>query len=320
MKAAAYDMAGEPEVLRYIDVPDPLCAEDGLVIRVKAISIEGGDMINRATVPPPHAAYVVGYAAAGEIIEVGHDVRGFSVGQAVATMGMEGSHAELRAVPARTSWVLPDGLDFGVAAAIPIAFGTAHQCLHVAGRLRRDETVLIQAGAGGVGIALVQLAKRIGARVFATVTGNDRAERLMRLGLDTAIDYRVEDVVEAVRRMTDDKGIDLVVDPVGGSTLASSLASLRRHGRLVFVGNAGGGELTLDLWPAMMANITLSGVFMGTEFDTEAVHATVANLLGEAARGDIEVVIDRAFPLAEAAQAHRYVADNQVFGRVLLIA
>ena len=106
---------------------------------------------------------------------------------------------------------------------------------------------------------------------------------------------------------------------MGGSTLASSLASLRPHGRLVFVGNAGGGELTLDLWPAMMANLSLTGVFMGTEFDKEPVHSNVAELLGRAARGDVEVIINKRFVLAEAAQAHRYIAENQVFGRVLLI-
>ena len=234
-------------------------------------------------------------------------------------MGMDGSHAELRAVSAKTSWPLPDGLDFGAAAAIPIAFGTAHHCLHTAGRLRQGETVLVQGGAGGVGIALVQLAKQGGARVIATVSGKERTERLMRLGLDAAIDHRTEDVAEAVRRITDGKGVDLVVDPVGGSTLAGSLASLRPHGRLVFVGNAGGGELTLDLWPAMMANLSMTGVFMGTEFDKEPVYLSVAELLSQAARGEIEVIIDSSFPLAAAAQAHRYIQDSQVFGRVVLI-
>ncbi len=319
MKAAAYDTAGEPEVLRYVDVPDPACPDDGLIIQVKAVSIEGGDTINRATQTPPHTAYVVGYAAAGEIVEVGRDVRDFRIGQAVTTMGMDGSHAQLRAVSAKTSWPLPERLDFGVAAAIPIAFGTAHQCLHAAGHLRPGETVLVQGGAGGVGIALVQLAKLGGARVIATVSGEERTDRLMRLGLDAAIDHRTEDVVEAVRRLTNEGGVDLAIDPVGGSTLASSLASLRPHGRLVFVGNAGGGELTLDLWPAMVANLSLTGVFMGTEFDKEPVHSNVAELLAQAARGEIKVVIDRSFALAEAAQAHRYIAENQVFGRVLLI-
>lgn len=319
MKAAAYDMAGDPEVLRYVDVPDPVCPDDGLVIRVKAVSVEGGDTINRATQAPPHTAYVVGYAAAGEVVEVGRDVRGFHVGQAVTTMGMDGSHAELRAVSAKTTWLLPEGLDSGVAAAIPIAFGTAHQCLHAAGKLSRGETVLVQGGAGGVGIAMIQLAKLGGGRVIATVSGKERTDRLMRLGLDAAIDHRTEDVAETARHLTGGSGVDLAVDPVGGSTLASSIASLKPHGRLVFVGNAGGGELTLDLWPAMMANLSLTGVFMGTEFEKGSVYRNVADLLAQAAQGEIEVIIDKRFALAEAVQAHRYIAENQVFGRVLLI-
>lgn len=319
IKAAVYDRAGDPEVLRYADVPDPVCPEDGLLIEVKAVSIEGGDTINRATQAPPHPSYVVGYAASGVIIEVGRDVQGFGVGQAVATMGMDGSHAELRAVSAKTSWALPGGMDFGVAAAVPIEFGTAHHCLHAAGRLRPSETVLIQGGAGGVGIAAVQLAKLHGARVIATVSGGQRTERLMRLGLDAAIDHRNEDTAEAVRRLTNGSGVDLVVDPVGGATLASSLAFLKPHGRLVFVGNAGGGELTLDLWPAMMANTSLVGVFMGTEFHMEPTYSNVAELLGQAARGEVEVVVDTTFALAEAASAHRHIADSQVFGRVLLV-
>lgn len=284
-----------------------------------AVSVEGGDTINRATQAPPHAAFVVGYAAAGEVVEVGREVRGFQVGQAVTTMGMQGSYAELRAVSAATSWILPEGLDFGASAAIPIAFGTAHQCLYAAGRLRQGEAVLVQGGAGGVGIALVQLAKRRGACVISTVSGAARADRLKRLGLDAAIDPRTEDVIDGVRRFTGGDGVDLVVDPVGGSTLSSSLAALKPHGRLVFVVNAGGGELTLDLWPALMANLSLTGVFMGTEFDKESVHAAVADLLAQAARGEIEVIVDRRFALAEAAQAHRYIAENRVFGRVLLI-
>lgn len=319
MKAATYDASGPPEVLRYVDVPDPVCASDGVVIRVRAVSVEGGDVINRATAAPPHPAYVVGYAAAGEVVEVGRDVTGFRVGQAATTVAMDGSHAEFRAAPARTTWAVPEGLDLAAAAALPIAFGTAHRCLHTAGHLQAGQTVLIQAGAGGVGLAAIQLAHRAGARVLATVSGEARAERLARLGLDAVIDHRREDVAEAALRLTGGCGADLVVDPVGGRTLAGSLASLRPGGRLVFVGNAGGGDLSVDLWPALQANLTLAGVFMGPLFEIEEVHRDVAALLDEAARGEVEVVIDRTFPLAEAARAHQHAAEGAPLGRVVLV-
>ena len=201
MKAAIYDHSGPPDVLRYADVPDPVCPSDGVMIRVEATAIEGGDLINRASRRPPHPAFVVGYAAAGEIIAVGEKVKDREIGQKVASFDLAGSHAELRAVAASRTWPLPEGLDMAAAAALPITFVTAHHCLFARGSLKRGETVLIQAGAGagGVGLAAIQFAHRAGASVLATVSGAERAERLIGLGLDHAIDHRSADVVEAVR-------------------------------------------------------------------------------------------------------------------------
>ncbi|WP_342240766.1 zinc-binding alcohol dehydrogenase family protein [Inquilinus sp. OTU3971] len=158
MKAAVYDRNGGPEVLRYEDVPDPVCPSDGVVVRHEAIAIEGGDLINRASSPPPHQGYIVGYAAAGEVVAVGSDVSDRHVGQKVTSFDLAGSHAGLRTVAASRTWLVPEGLDMPAAAALPIAFGTAHHCLFARGGLKSGEAVLIQAGAGGVGIAAIQLA------------------------------------------------------------------------------------------------------------------------------------------------------------------
>ncbi|RWR05619.1 quinone oxidoreductase family protein [Paenirhodobacter populi] len=318
MKAAIYDRPGPPDVLRYAEVPDPVCPEDGVLIRVEAAAIEGGDLINRASMPPPHPAFVVGYAAAGEIIAVGKNVKDRRLGERVTSFDLAGSHAELRAVAASRTWPVPEGLDMSAAAALPISFGTAHHCLFARGGLARGETVLIQAGAGGVGLAAIQLAHQAGARVLATVSGVARAERLIGLGLDHAIDHRAADVVETVMRLTEGRGVDLVVDPVG-TTLQSSLAALRPEGRLVFVGNAGGSRLDLDLWPALQANQSLFGVFMGTQLDKPDVHRTVSRMLKLAATGDLEVVVDRTFPLASAAEAHAYAESNSILGRIIII-
>lgn len=301
MKAAVYDVAGGPEVLHSAEVADPVCTDTSVLIQVEAISIEGGDLIHRAMMPPPHPSFVGGYAAAGRIIAVGRSVNNRHVGQRVASFDLAGSHAALRAVPADQTWLVPEGLDAAEAAALPISFGTAHHCLFSQGALRAGQTVLIQAGAGGVGLAAIQLAHQAGARVLATVSGEARAARLREFGLDHAIDHRREDVVAEVKRLTEERGVDLAVDPVG-STLAMSLASLKAEGRLVFVGNAGGASLTLDLWPALQANQTLSGVFMGTQFIRP-----------------VKVEIARRFPLAEAAAAHRHAREGQVVGRVVMI-
>lgn len=318
MKAAVYDHPGPPDVLHYADVPDPDCPSDGVLIRIEAAAIEGGDLINRAFTPPPHPAFVAGYAAAGEIIAVGENVRDREVGQKVTSFDLAGSHAELRAVAVSRTWPVPEGLDMAAAAALPIAFGTAHHCLFARGGLKRGETVFIQAGAGGVGLAAIQLAHRAGATVLATVSGGDRAERLVGLGLGHAIDHRSADVADTVMRLTKGRGVDLVVDPVG-ATLQSSLSVLRPEGRLVFVGNAGGSQLSIDLWPALQANQSLSGVFMGTQLEKPDVYGTVSRMLDWAAAGDLTVIVDRTFPLVAAAEAHAYAEGNSILGRVVIV-
>ncbi|MBC9176189.1 quinone oxidoreductase family protein [Pseudoroseomonas ludipueritiae] len=318
MKAAVYDTAGEPRVLHYRDVADPPCPPDGVLIRVEAISIEGGDLINRASTPPPTPGYILGYAAAGEVVAVGSQVRNRLTGQKVTSFDLCGSHAAMRAARASRTWLVPDGLDTAAAAALPISFGTAYHCLFTRGGLGEGETVLIQGGAGGVGLAAIQLAHQAGATVIATVSGRERTQRLAALGLTHAIDHRTTDVVEEVMRLTDGRGVNLVVDPVG-STLGSSLASLQPEGRLVFVGNAGRAALDLDLWPALQANQSLMGVFMGTQLEKPEVYRTVSQMLQRAARDQLEVTIDRRFALADAALAHAYAEGNSILGRVVLL-
>lgn len=319
MKAAVYYENGPPSVLRYEDVPDPVCHPKGVVIRVEAISIEGGDTLNRfggALVNHPH---VVGYQAAGEIVEVGSEVTHLRLGQKVATVDGFGSHAELRAVPARNCWPVPEGFDIRQASAVPVTFGTAHDCLFEFGRLQAGETVLVQAGASGVGLAAIQLAKRAGAKVLATASSDARLEKLKAFGLDHGINYRDEDVAQAVMRLTDKKGVNLVVDSVGGATLKGSLASLAYRGRVSMVGNAGREPMVVDVSSLMGGNRSLSGVFLGAEIMTDRAHDMIQTLIDNCARGDLQVVIDREFPLADAAAAHAYIESRQAVGRVVMV-
>lgn len=317
MKAAIYSQAGSAEVLHYADVSDPEVAAGDVLVKVRTISVEGGDLINRRTAPPPRPDHIVGYAASGTIISVGSDVENRSVGQRVTSFGMAGSHAELRAVPANQTWLVPEGVSWEAAAALPISFGTAFHCLFTRGKLAKGETVLIQAGAGGVGLAAVQLAKRAGATVIASSSGLDRLKKLLEIGVGEAVDHRKEDVTAFVLEHTDGKGADLIVDPVG-TTLQYSLSALGQGGRLVFVGNAGGGPLTVDLWSALQANQSLLGVFMGTKFSEPEVYASVDRMLSDVAAGTLKVFIDSAFSLADAAVAHRHAEESSPFGRVVL--
>lgn len=319
MKAAVYYENGTPEVLKYEDAPDPVCHPKGIVLRVEAVSIEGGDTLNRWRGPLVTRPHIVGYQAAGEVIEVGSEVTNFRVGDKVATTGQFGSHAELRAVPARTAWLVPDGLDVRKASVIPVAFGTAHDCLFEFGRLKKGETVLVQAGASGVGTAAIQLAKRAGARVLATASSDERLEKLKPLGLDDGINYTTKNVVQEVMRLTDKKGVDLVVDSVGGPTLQGSILSLGYRGRVSMVGQAGREPMNIDVSTLMGGNRSLNGVFLGAEIGTDRAYNMIGQLMTDAAKGEIDIIIDRTFRLSEAAQAHAYIESRKAVGRVLLI-
>ncbi len=321
MKAAVYDETGGPEVLRYADVPDPEVGRGDVLVKVEAVSIEGGDTLNRLGGAMSRSPHIVGYQAAGTILAVGDQVEGFAEGDRVVTVGLDGSHAELRAVPAAFCWAVPEGLPTEEAACVPVPFGTADDCLFEFGRLQAGETVLIHAGAGGVGIAAIQLAKAAGATVLATASSDDRLERLVPLGLDHGINYAAGDFVAEVRRLTEGRGADVIVDGVGGATLQQSLLALAYRGRCLTFGDAGRGvPSALDISTMRGQNQTLVGYFLGAElFLTRRPYPLIAGHLAELAAGRLRVVIDRRFPLAEAAAAHAYIESRQAFGRVLLI-
>ncbi|MBV8136172.1 MAG: zinc-binding alcohol dehydrogenase family protein [Deltaproteobacteria bacterium] len=319
MKAAVYYENGAPEVFKYEEVPDPVCHPKGVVIRVEAVSIEGGDTLNRWRGPLLAKPHIVGYQAGGEIVEVGSEVEHLRIGQKVTTVFNFGSHAALRAVPARNAWPVPEGFDIKLASAIPVPFGTADDCLFEFGHLKAGETVLVQAGASGVGVAAIQLAKRAGATVLATASSDERLEQLKPLGLDHGINYRRDDVAKSVMKLTNKKGVDLVVDPVGGSTLQGSILSLAYRGRISMVGAAGREAMTVDVSPLMTGNRSLTGVFLGAEIATDRAHNMIQRLVEEAARKEFKVVIDRTFPLSQAAAAHAYIESRQAVGRVLLV-
>ncbi len=319
MRAAVYYENGPPSVFRYEEVPDPKCAPRGVVIRVAAISIEGGDLLHRAGAPLASRPHVVGYQAAGEIVEIGAEVTQLRVGQRVVSVDAAGSHAELRAVTARNCWVVPDGADLRAIACTPIPFGTADDCLFEFGRLRAGETVLVQGGGGGVGLAAIQLAKRAGATVIATASSAEKLARLRALGVDHGINYRDDDLVREVKRVTNGRGADLIVDPIGGSTLQQSIAALAYRGRIAWVGRAGRESVKHDVSTLMQGNQALIGVFLGAEIATDRVHDMIQRHVDDVAAGKLAVVIDRAFPLREAAAAHAFIESRQAFGRVLLI-
>jgi NADPH2:quinone reductase len=321
MKAAVYYETGGTDVFRYEEIPDPTCRPDGVTIEVQAISIEGGDVLNRAGGEMASRPHVVGYQCAGVILEVGSEVSDREPGQRVVAVMTHGSHAERVAVQSIATWVLPDGLDLERGACVPIAIGTADDCLFEFGHLREGESVLVHAGGGGVGMAAIQLAHRAGATVLSTASSDEKLDRLKALGLDHGINYRETDFVSRARELTGGRGVDLVVDSIGGETLTGSIAATAYRGRIVSVGNAGRDAARPDLGSLSPGNRTLTGVHFGVELmlNTARVWPMVQAHLEAVARGDLEIVIDRSFPLSEAAAAHEFIESRQAFGRVLLV-
>src|SRR3954469_19519286 len=320
MKAAVIHENGGADVLRYEDVPDPECPEGCVLIDVEAISIEGGDVLARAGSPPPSVPHVVGYLAAGTVAEVGAGVENRAPGDRVVTLNAAGSHASRRAVPAMSTWPIPDGVDAASAACIPVACGTAHECLFTAGGLQSGQTALIQAGAGGVGMAAIQLAKRAGATVISTASSDDKLERLEAFGLDHGINYARDSFVERVNALTDGRGVEVVLDSVGGQNLVDSVGVLAYRGALVSVGVAGRGGSAVEAQSLWTRNNTLRGVYLGGALLAEypRIHKMIADLLGRVSTGELRVEIDRSFPLPEAAAAHEYVESRKAFGRVVM--
>ncbi len=318
MKAAVYYETGGPEVFRYEDVPDPECQPQGVVLRVEAVSIEGGDVLNRAGGLMAGTPHCVGYQAAGTLVEVGPEVTQRRVGQRVTTVFPFGSHAALRQVGWRQSFVVPDDLDIQEAATIPIPFGTADDCLFEYGHLQAGETVLVQAGSSGVGLAAIQLAKRAGATVITTASSDAKLERLQELGADHGVNYVQQDFVAEVKKLTDGRGVDVLVDGVGGEVTQRGFGVVAYKGRVLMYGTVARDFSRYNL-DEMRMNKSITGVSLTPEFGSDRVVGMIEGHIRDVARGELRAIVDRSFPLADAAEAHRYIESRKAFGRVLLI-
>lgn len=320
MKAAVIHEQGGPDVLRYEDIPDPVPGPGEVVIDVEVISLEGGDLLNRSILPVAHFPHVIGYQAAGRVSAVGADVTRFKVGDRTTCFAFSGSHAEKFCVPEHHAFAVPEGLDLRIAATMPVTFGTADDALFEAGHLKADETVLIQGGAGGVGLAAIQLAKAAGARVFATAR-NHHAEAMRAYGCDRPIAYDTEDFAEVIAAETGGRGVDLVVDLVGGDAAMVSrlISAVGYRGRLAVVGLSSGEAPSIPFWEIVPKNMAVLGVLFGAEMHSPRAHAKLARHFASAAAGRLTMPIAAAFPLSEAAAAHRFVEETRPLGRVLLL-
>lgn len=326
MKAAVIVKADAGNQLRIENVQDPVAAPNQLLVRVRSIGLNRADLglkipPNKGASATPPAA-IPGMEMAGEVIEVGPEVRNFKVGDRVMAMASR-SYAELVVVDARLAMKVPSSYTWEEAAGTPLAMMTAHDALVTNGRLQRGESVLIQAATSGVGLATLQIAKHKGAKlVIGTSTNDEKLKRLMDLGLDVPVNAKQGSVLERVREATSGSGVDVVIDHIGAQVLADSMKALAVRGRLVQVGRLGGSmanEVDLDL--LALNRIHLIGVTFRTRSPDEVaalVKAMVTDIGTAMEALKFRPVIDRVFPLDAVAEAHRHMKSNAHFGKLIL--
>lgn len=314
---------GGAEALVFVDRPAPRPGPGELLVRVRATAVNRADVLQRRGFypPPPGATDVLGLELAGEVTGVGDGVAGWSPGDEVCAVVPSGGYAEEALVPAAVALPLPPGTDAVSAAAVPEVFTTAFDNLVNRGRLRAGEVLLVHGGAGGVGTAAIQLAKRLGCTVYATAGSPDKLAACVDLGADAAIHYREEDFVERVRQLTGGRGADVILDVMGASYLPRNVDALAMEGRLVVIGLQGGlmGELNLGL--VLAKRLTVLGSTLRARSVEERAPLT-AQLVQEVwpgfADGSLRPVIDRILPLDSVREAHELMEAGALIGKVVL--
>lgn len=313
----------ENRSLYLAECPAPKYDRDDVLIKIHATAVNRADLLQRRGhyPPPPGASEILGLEAAGEIIAVGKNVAGWQAGDRVCCLLAGGGYAELVNCHCDMLLPIPANITFEQAAALPEAFYTAYANLFGEARLRAKEIVLIHAGASGVGTAAIQLARYAGALVIVTAGSEEKLSRCLELGANHAINYKSDDFVERVRKITNGLGVDVILDCIGASYLAQNLSLLKRKGRLVLIGLMGGATAEIDLALVLRQRLQVVGsVLRSRPLDekialTRHIRRKVLPLLSN---GLFQVVIDNIFPLAEAGQAHAHVAVNRNIGKVVL--
>jgi zinc-binding alcohol dehydrogenase/oxidoreductase len=322
VKAVRIHEDGGPEVLRYEDVADPEPDAGEVLIRLHAASLNHLDIWLRRGLPSVPKPRILGADGAGVVAGVGEGVDGFGEGARVVLnpglddggriVGehMDGTHAELIAIPADYVHALPDGISFEEAAAFPLVFVTAYRMLVTRAALRPGEWVLVWGVGSGVATASLSIAKALGANVVVTSTSDEKLARARELGADAAL-RTDEDVGAAVKELTEGRGVDLVVEHIGEATWKTSLQAVGRGGRITVCGATSGPNPPANLHRIFWKQLTVLGSTMGTREDFRGVYELVTT-------GRVSPVVDRVFPLAEAAAAHEYLENGRQFGKVVL--
>lgn len=311
------------ESLRWREAPTPEPGAGEVRVAIHAASLNFPDLLivqNKYQVKPP-LPFVPGAEFAGRIEAVGEGVADLQVGDPVAAIGATGGFATHACVKASQLIPLPAGFDLADGAAFAFTYGTSHHALIDRGALKAGETVLVLGAAGGVGTAAVQIAKAAGARVIAAASSDDKCSLCLRIGADAAVNYQREDLRDALRRLTDGRGPDVVYDPVGGALAEPAFRSIAWRGRYLVVGFAGGAIPALPWNLALLKGAAVVGVFWGdfTRREPQAFAASLGELFHWYAQGHVRPVIDMKLPMSALPEAYARMGSRQVQGKMLLV-
>ena len=323
MNAIVVDEPGGPEQMRLAEVPDPVPDAEDLLIRVHASALNRADTNQRrGNYPPQHgASEIMGLELAGEVVEVGSAVGDFEPGDRVYGLSGGGGYGQLATLHHDMAMPIPQGWDYQFATAIPEVFFTANTAINTLGSLQPGQRALIHGGGSGVGLAAIQIANLLGGEAWITAGTDAKCEGARELGAALAINYKTQDFAAAVKDASGGEGVHVILDVVGGPYLDRNLQSLAMTGRLVQVGLMGGSKTEINMGMLMGKRLQIFGTVMRSRPLADRVAITRhfrEHLEPALIDGRMRPVIDRVFPLREAAEAHRYMEADQNFGKIIL--
>ncbi|TNE33742.1 MAG: NAD(P)H-quinone oxidoreductase [Alphaproteobacteria bacterium] len=323
MTAIEISRFGGPEVLVPGERPVPRPGPEEVLIKVAAAGVNRPDVLQRlgGYAPPPGASDIPGLEISGTVAAVGEGVRKYKVGDKLCALVAGGGYAEYCVAPEAQCLDVPEGFDLVQAAAIPETFFTVWTNVFDRGRLQGGETFLVHGGASGIGTTAIQLAKAFGARVFTTASTDEKCREVEKLGAERGINYKIEDFVEVVKELTDGRGVDLVLDMVGGDYIQRNISALAVEGRLVYIAFLGGPVAEVNFAAMMLKRLTITGSTLRPQ-SVQAKSKIGGRLEKKVwpllSSGAIKPVMDSVFPLREAAKAHARIDDSSHIGKIVL--
>ena len=324
MKAIIITQPGAPEVLQLAERPKPTFTADEVLVKVSAAGVNRPDVFQRkGNYPPPAGAPqdIPGLEIAGTVVEVGANITRWKVGDKVCALVIGGGYAEYCNVPAGQCLPIPENLSFIEAASLPETFFTVWSNVFDRGHLQKGESLLVHGGSSGIGVAAIQIAKALGCTVYATAGSDEKCKFCEEFGAAKAINYKTENFADVIKQLTHNKGVDVILDMIGGDYTAPNLQSLADDGRLVFINTMKGKDVNIDLSIVMRKRLTITGSMLRSReisFKVAIAQNLEKNIWPLLKSGEIKPIIYKVFPADQAAVAHRLMESSEHIGKIVL--